>query len=140
MSSEKLRDRLHKVRQTGKGRWLCSCPSHEDKSPSLAVTDKDDGRTLIHCFGGCNTQEVLEAVGLTFADLMPESISDHLTKDKRPFAATDALRALNFEAMVVLCAAKSLVNGNALPQNDIERLLQAIETIQGGITAVGVNA
>jgi len=70
-------------KKQGKG-WTTHCPSHPDTSPSLSVTDGDDGKLLVHCHGGC-TQEAVVAVlrerglwapaettgqrGLTVADL-----------------------------------------------------------------------
>lgn len=44
------------------------CPSHDDKNPSLSVTGIE-GQTLMHCHAGCETKDVLEAVGMTMADL-----------------------------------------------------------------------
>jgi len=49
------------------GRWHGSsgtacCPCHEDRNPSLSVTDGHDGRLLIHCFAGCDGVEVLAAL------------------------------------------------------------------------------
>jgi len=36
MSIENLLNRLTKVKG-GRGRWTACCPSHEDRSPSLAI-------------------------------------------------------------------------------------------------------
>jgi hypothetical protein len=44
------------------------CPTHEDGTPSLSISDKPD-RALVWCFGGCDTLDVLEAVGLGWGDL-----------------------------------------------------------------------
>jgi DNA primase len=49
--------------------WKARCPGHDDRVPSLTITQGDDGRTLIHCFGGCQTAQVLGAVGLHLRDL-----------------------------------------------------------------------
>jgi hypothetical protein len=49
------------------------CPAHHDNNPSLSINEGDDGRVLIHCHAGCDPQDVLAAVGLTFADLMPST-------------------------------------------------------------------
>ena len=27
-----------------RGHWIACCPAHEDKRPSLAITETDDGR------------------------------------------------------------------------------------------------
>jgi putative DNA primase/helicase len=51
-------------RSNGAG-WLvrCPCPNHGkgrgDRSPSLSVTDGDDGRLLLRCFAGCEFTDIL---------------------------------------------------------------------------------
>lgn len=45
------------------------CPAHEDRTPSLRVTRGRDGRALIHCFGCGDTISILDALGLTEAEL-----------------------------------------------------------------------
>ena len=138
MSADKVLCCLEKVRKTGQGQYLACCPAHADKSPSLAIREIDDGRTLIHCFSGCSTLEILSAIGMTFADLMPEPIGIHIKREKRPFAVADALRCIAFEALVVMCAAKYLSNGKPLPKSELERLMKSVERIQAGLTATGV--
>jgi len=45
-----------------RGKGMCVCPAHDDRSPSLSVTL---GRTaiLFHCFAGCSNEEVIAALG-----------------------------------------------------------------------------
>lgn len=56
--------------------FLALCPAHDDTTPSLSVTwksDRDGGRTLLHCFGcSADAQDVVAALGLTLADLYDE--------------------------------------------------------------------
>lgn len=47
----------------GHGRWKAQCPAHEDKTPSLSVRELGDGTVLVHDFGGCTTEQVLESIG-----------------------------------------------------------------------------
>src|SRR4051812_33477832 len=47
------------------------CPAHDDTTPSLSITDKDD-RALIHCHAGCDTLDVLGVLGLDWPDLFDE--------------------------------------------------------------------
>lgn len=72
MNVNMLLDRLDKVRPSGRDKWMACCPAHDDKSPSLVITQVDD-RVLIHCFGGCGGTEVLDAVGLDYGVLYPET-------------------------------------------------------------------
>ena len=62
---------LSGVKQTGQGKYQACCPSHEDKSPSLAITEGDKGQVVFHCFGGCEKQAILDSVGLNWVDLYP---------------------------------------------------------------------
>lgn len=61
--------RLEKVRSLGSGRYLSRCPAHEDRSPSLSISEGDNGCVLIRCFAGCKTQDVVAALGLEMKDL-----------------------------------------------------------------------
>ena len=82
MNAQDVLDRLEKV--TGsKGKWIACCPAHQDKSPSLAVTEADD-RVLVHCFSGCDTQDVTVAIGLNVADLFYNKLAGaEMTERKR---------------------------------------------------------
>src|SRR5712692_3308676 len=37
------------------------CPAHDDKTPDLSLREKD-GVVLVHCFGGCTQDAVIEAL------------------------------------------------------------------------------
>lgn len=54
------------------GQHLLRCPAHDDRRPSLAVRELDDGRLLVRCYAGCATEDILAALDLGFADLYPE--------------------------------------------------------------------
>ena len=58
---------------TCSGGWKACCPAHEDRSPSLSISEGDDGRILIRCHAGCTTEQVVAAMGLSLADLFPDS-------------------------------------------------------------------
>jgi hypothetical protein len=51
--------------------YIACCPAHDDRSPSLAVSEGLDGRILLHCRAGCATDDVLAACGLDWTDLFP---------------------------------------------------------------------
>jgi DNA primase len=69
-----LLDCLDKVRATGRDSYVACCPAHKDKSPSLAIKFNQDGRTLIHCFAGCEPNDILGSIGLTIDDLFDEPL------------------------------------------------------------------
>ena len=130
MSVDTLLQRLTKVKG-GRGRWTACCPSHEDRSPSLAITEKEDGRILLKCFGGCSVQEIVGAIGMDIGELFPpsEKLSHHKPKVKNAFYATDLLRVIEFESVLVSVAASNVANGVKLTDNDRSRLRQAQERI-----------
>lgn len=77
---ENLLSRLEKVKSNGAGKWLACCPAHADKSPSLSLKAETNGKILVYCFGGCTVTEVLGAIGMSSADLMPETLPDKKSK------------------------------------------------------------
>jgi hypothetical protein len=64
---ENVLTRLDGVRPSGKG-YSCRCPAHDDKSPSLYVS-QDDDRVLMYCFAGCEVKDICHAIGLKVSDL-----------------------------------------------------------------------
>jgi hypothetical protein len=124
-AAAKLLERLDRVRQTGTGRWIARCPSHEDRSPSLSIREVDDGRVLIHDFAGCETGDILAAVGLTLTDLYPARLADSLTRVPQAFSAIDALRALTFESSIVAICASDIAEGRSLSAIDADRIALA---------------
>jgi hypothetical protein len=52
---------------------MARCPSHEDRTPSLAVSEGRDGIVLVTCHAGCPTPVVVGALGLKMSDLFPAS-------------------------------------------------------------------
>ena len=71
-----LLNRLDGIRENGPGQWVVRCPAHEDKNPSLSIRDLGD-RVLVHCFAGCDTSDVMEAVGLSLSDLFACPLEHH---------------------------------------------------------------
>lgn len=126
----KLLDRLRKVQSRGNGQYMACCPAHQDKTPSLSIKDTGDGRILVNCLAGCDTETVLSSIGLDFNDISPQVPISHHLKPVRPRVyATDALKALEFEARIVQLAAYEMSKGKKLDETDNDRLKLAIERI-----------
>jgi len=122
---------LHGVKKTGPNRWIAKCSAHEDKRPSLTITEKDDGRVLIHCFGGCGAADILAAVGLDFDALFPPNLQDHRGKPvRKPWNPYDLLKLNAFEASIVALTALRMGNGYTLTDDDKKRLLTAHQRLQ----------
>ena len=62
---------LEGVRPSGRG-YIAKCPAHDDRYPSLSITQGDDGRVLLFCHAGCSVNQVCGAIGLTVAQLFPD--------------------------------------------------------------------
>jgi putative DNA primase/helicase len=67
---EKVLERARGVRKIGSG-WLVCCPLPDhgqgrgDKHPSVSVSEGDDGRALVDCKAGCETEAVVSGWGLS---------------------------------------------------------------------------
>ncbi|MFK3647929.1 hypothetical protein ACI2IY_05755 [Lysobacter enzymogenes] len=139
MSADVLLQRLDKVQKSGRG-WRALCPACGGRGRKLSVSESDDGRLLLHCFAGCPAGAVVQAVGLSLADLFPEAPEDDKDKPedrrRRRRAAREsqwgaALEMLDFEATIVAIAAADLSAGKALSDEDAVRLALARERIDG---------
>jgi hypothetical protein len=133
-----LLNRLQNVKGTGDQQWKACCPVHESKSRnSLSIRQVEDGRVLIHCFGGCEPLEILKVCGLEMVDLMPERITHNVSPAERKKwreAATmrdweKARSTIQHEARVVWVAGKQIKDGKALNDVDDHRLDKALDRI-----------
>jgi hypothetical protein len=91
-------DQLQNVKQSGKG-WVACCPAHEDRQPSLSITENGDGSVLLKCHAGCETTSIVTALGMKMADLFPTKPGQAKTstwaKPIQTFSTpTDAVEAL----------------------------------------------
>jgi|GEM_PF-1210313 len=54
------------------GSWAAYCPGHHDgRRRGLSIREAEDGKVLMHCHHGRSTEEILRALGFTWADLFP---------------------------------------------------------------------
>ena len=66
--SSKFLANLDHVKETAPGKNVALCPSHDDRTPSLAISERGD-RLLVHCRAGCRASDVLKSLGLDFQAL-----------------------------------------------------------------------
>tara|TARA_R110000868_G_scaffold127228_2_gene334716 strand:- start:101 stop:529 length:429 start_codon:yes stop_codon:yes gene_type:complete len=132
---EELLGRLLKVRARSKNTWTACCPAHGDKNPSLGIKLLDDGRILLHCFSGCTAEEVVAAVGLVLTDLFPEPVLNETgAKPVKPaFFASDLMRIIHFEALVVMIVALDIDKGKAPSEETRQRVRLAYERIDEAV-------
>jgi hypothetical protein len=75
MNLEAVLARLNGVRRNGGG-WMSRCPAHEDRSPSLSIR-KENGKILLHCFGGCSIEGVCAALKIEVRELFDKKSELH---------------------------------------------------------------
>ena len=126
----RLLERLRRVRNIGAGRWIACCPAHEDRTPSLAIRELEGGRLLVRCFAGCETQDVIQAIGMEMADLFPDKPRANDRKAPRlPFEPEQVLRAVAHEIAVMTVMAEDLAAGR--PVNSLRAALAATRLFRG---------
>ncbi len=98
------------------------CPAHNDHTPSLTISEGDDGRVLLHCHAGCDTGEICQSLGLTTADLFADE----------PSTPTKPTLGSRYEGF---CRQKTAME-SVPPQFDSDaEAIQALETRHGPATA-----
>ncbi len=133
MDVETFLSLLKGVRATGRGRWIARCPHHNDRRPSLAITKGDRVPILLHCFAGCDPDQIVGAVGLELSDLMPERDPDFNDGERAriavPFTCEQALRCLGIEATFLFVVAADVAAGKSLDTLTKDRLIEAASRI-----------
>ena len=120
---EQLINNLEKVQKRGKNYMAC-CPAHDDKSPSLAISELDDGRVLIKCFAGCDPLSIVAAVGLTLGDLFPDQGVGQQYRHFQSLAKLTEKKPddkIEHEKTILQIAKSDRANGKRLSQLDLKR-------------------
>ncbi len=76
---DKILDLLDNVSGSGP-EYTARCPAHHDQRNSLSIREAEDGRILLFCHAGCETQGILEELGLTYRDLFPPEKSSSASR------------------------------------------------------------
>jgi len=153
MTVDNLLSRLDRVKKTARADWVACCPAHDDRSPSLTISETADGRVLIHDFGGCSPAEVLAAVGLDFTDLFPERDHDDAGrpkdwrtagyKDSRQnkvsIAPRTALVAIAHDATEAAVLVADVADGRAEAEAVRMRLWELAGNITSALAVAGVH-
>ena len=115
----------------GDGRWVARCPAHEDRSPSLSVRDTGE-RVLVHCFAGCDAEDILAAVGLHWRDLYGDTWTGRapIPAAQKALARLEARRdPLDFERRLLQIAADDVRAGKVHSPEDRARIELAMERV-----------
>ena len=85
INAESVARSLKNPTKTSSG-WQASCPAHEDFTPSLSISDSDDGIILVKCHAGCSQNAVIDS--LKRIDSWPKSDSNSNESATRHILAT----------------------------------------------------
>ncbi|MBD8873862.1 hypothetical protein [Rhodanobacter sp. DHB23] len=119
----------YRERRTGRG-YRITCAVCATASYKGAVTEAENGSVLMHFFCGHSSAEVLDALGLSLADLFPTRDLRTLTPQQRRELRESALlpkwraalEVLTHEANVLLIVASKMGDGFVLDDNELTRM------------------
>ena len=52
--------------------YIAKCPAHDDKNPSLSISESRDKKLLLKCFTGCSVENICRACNINVSDLFSE--------------------------------------------------------------------
>lgn len=81
MTLENLLCRLDGVRLRG-SRYEALCPAHQDRTPSLSLSEGGRG-LLLKCWAGCTLQAICAALNLRVSDLFFDAPNSHAASPER---------------------------------------------------------
>lgn len=120
IAREEILARFSKVYKSGEGEYQCLCPSHNDRTASLGLKFKED-KMILNCFAGCSMEDIIGAVGLSWADVMPNSIDTEYKPEKR-FNPYSVLKATRQDLLFIAVCAGHVASGKVLDKEDSEKL------------------
>ncbi len=127
MISDRILPLLDKVKRKSDNSWIACCPAHDDKNPSLAITEKESV-ILLHCFSHqCDVSDIVHAVGLELSDLFPEQIKVEGGRPirKKRFPAEAILEALGEEFVIAELGLAAIADGGTLNSKAQARMKEA---------------
>lgn len=125
MLTEEILMSLEKVKRTGNNRWVSDCPHGHHSHARLHISDAGD-RTLLKCFAGCSTWNIVESMGLKISDLFHKEMTESVRKERRDFHSRERLR---HEVLIVWIAYHDKRKGKLKPA-DAARANQAYKTLR----------
>lgn len=94
--------RLLDAKPSGRNEWKARCPAHDDKKESLSVSTGRNGSIILNCHAGCRTADILDRMGLKYADLYPDTDSPTVTYKPRTAPSKDSKQGFNFNDVVAV--------------------------------------
>lgn len=120
--------RLDSVARSGNS-FKALCPVHGDKTPSLSVKEGDDGRVLLHCFGGCRVEEIIAEMGLNMSDLFADGKTRRHVSKIAGVSLRELNAAIEYERQILYIVKADQKAGKLVSQLDLERAETALKRI-----------
>jgi 5S rRNA maturation endonuclease (ribonuclease M5) len=76
---EILLPKLDGIRKSG-GSYMARCPAHDDSTASLSITEGKDHPVILKCHAGCEPEDILAKLGLTWETLCSPREDDGRTR------------------------------------------------------------
>ncbi len=129
---DRLLEQLSGVKRLRPDRWQARCPAHDDRSPSLSITEIADGTLLIRCWAGCSADAIVDAVGLELKDLFPPRLNGQDYRAGKPprYSPAEIVMTAITEATILMLGYRSAQRGETLSLRDQGRIEVAVQTLQ----------
>ncbi len=136
--AQKILERLEGVQGPTNGPWMGRCPAHRDRTASLRVTEKPDGRVIFHCHAGCGGADVVQALGLRFGDLKPAGCT---TAGPSPIerSASESLRSVAHASLVCVTLCGDVARGKIVSEKQVALAISLAVEINGALAAAGLR-
>ena len=115
---------LKKVRWHGDHKFSACCPAHDDRNPSLFVSDKN-GKILVKCFAGCSQEAVIAA--LRDLGLWPTASPYQL--DRRQFS--ERKKDIRHHQQILWLGVAQAKTGQELSEVDQATMKDSIQFLKG---------
>ena len=133
MTADDFLARLERVSRNGENSWRCQCPAHGGHSLSVKLID---GRILLKCWAGCETAEVLSALGLSFADLFERPLGEFKPLQRSPWTRSDIHELVMREALLIAIVSSDVLEQRTISETDWHRLAAATNRLTQMTNAV----
>ena len=120
---------------------LVGCPgrghAHGDRNPSLSVSAMPDGSTRLHCFAGCESDDLLASIGLTWRSIRP--LRTATIRPASPMAPSAGERRRAAEVIAGLATVRSFTANDAARSFTAERGWNhmVVAELGGRVVAIG---
>ena len=117
---------LNNVNQRG-AQHYASCPAHEDRNPSLGIRQGDKG-ILVTCYAGCSTAQIVDAMGLSLADLFQDSLPKTIPKKVKAVPVVPEYVVESYQKRLTTAARRYLRQHRMIERRVIERYRIGLES------------